>query len=63
MSLDPATLVAQQLALAGITPSAEEVADMAASTEARMAELEAVWAVAEARYEEPALIFDAAAFS
>ncbi|TKV61966.1 hypothetical protein FDO65_10700 [Nakamurella flava] len=58
-NVDPAALVAAQLAAAGITPSAAEVATMVAATPARLAAIDALYAVPGARYEEPCLVFSA----
>jgi hypothetical protein len=59
MTLDPTTLVTQQLALAGITPRPDEVAALVATAPARQAAMDAMYAVPEARYEEPGLVFSA----
>jgi hypothetical protein len=56
---DPALLVPALLTAAGISPSAEEVAFMIAEFAARAAAIEALYAVPEARYEEPGLVFRA----
>lgn len=58
-TVDPATLVTAQLAAAGISPSAEEVATMIAATPGRLAAIEALYAVPGVRYEEPGLVFSA----
>lgn len=58
-TVDPAALVAAQLAAAGIVPSAEEVAVMVAATPARLAAIDSLYAVPGVRYEEPGLVFSA----
>jgi hypothetical protein len=60
VSPDPTTVVPALLAAAGLEPSAEEVRIMIAEFPGRAAEIEALHAVADARYEEPALVFRAA---
>lgn len=60
MSSDPMTLVRQSLLAAGIAPSEEEVADLVAATPGRQEAIEKLYAVTEARYEEPCLVFGAA---
>ena len=57
--VDPQILIEAQLAAAGITPSAEEVATMVAATPARLAAIDALYAVPGVRYEEPGLVFSA----
>lgn len=59
MTLDPTALVAQQLALAGITVHPDELAALLAAVPARKAAMDAMYAVPEARYEEPGLVFSA----
>jgi hypothetical protein len=59
MSADPAVLVPALLAAADISPSPEEVAIMIAQFPGRAAAIESLYLVAEARYEEPDLVFDA----
>jgi hypothetical protein len=59
MSNDPTMLVNQALLAAGIVPSEEEVAALVAATPARQEAVEKLYAVAEARYEEPCLVFNA----
>ncbi|MCW0213660.1 MAG: hypothetical protein OJJ54_09885 [Pseudonocardia sp.] len=59
MPADPAVLVPALLAAADITPSPEEVAIMIAEFPGRAAALDALYAVPEARYEEPDLVYDA----
>lgn len=59
-TVDPAALVAAQLAAAGITPTTEEIATMVAATPGRLEEIEALYAVPGVRYEEPGLVFSAA---
>lgn len=59
MEAAPTTIVPALLAAAGLTPSAEEVALMIAEYPGRAAKLDALHAVPEARYEEPALVFTA----
>lgn len=56
---DPALVVPQLLATAGIEPSAEEVAALVAGYPIMKAALAALHAVPEARYEPPAVIFSA----
>jgi hypothetical protein len=60
MEADPAVIVPALLAAAGLTPSAEEVALMIADHPGRAVKLDALYAVPEARYEEPALVFGSA---
>lgn len=57
--VDAMALTTAQLAAAGITPSAEEVATIVAATPGRLREMDALYAVTAARYEEPALVFSA----
>jgi hypothetical protein len=59
MSADPTVVVPALLAAAGLSPSAEEVRAMIAEFPGRAAEIEALHAVADARYEEPDLVFRA----
>jgi hypothetical protein len=59
MDADPAVLVPALLQTAGISPSEEEVAVMIAEFPSRAAAIESLYAVAEARYEEPDLVFRA----
>jgi len=59
MDADPAVLVPALLDAAGISPAAEEVAAMIAAFPARAAAIESLYAVPEARYEEPDLVFRA----
>ncbi|MCX4093878.1 hypothetical protein [Nocardia sp. alder85J] len=59
MSADPAVVVPAMLAAAGLEPREEEVAHMIAEFPARAASIEKLYAVAEARYEEPCLVFHA----
>ena len=59
MSTDPTVLVPALLAAAGISPDPEEVAVMIADFPDRAAKIEALYAVPEARYEEPDLVFRA----
>ncbi|TNC25149.1 hypothetical protein [Amycolatopsis alkalitolerans] len=59
METDPAVVVPALLTAAGLSPLKEEVALMIASFPARVTEIEKLYAVAEARYEEPGLIFRA----
>ena len=54
-----ADVVATLLAAAGLTPSPEEVAQLAADYPGWAAELAALHALDEARYEEPALVLRA----
>jgi hypothetical protein len=56
---DPALLVPALLAAAGISPSAEEVAVLIAEFPERATAIDALYAVPEARYEEPGLVFRA----
>ncbi len=46
------------LAIAGLHPSEQEVADLVAGYPMHRAGVEALWAMPEARYAAPALIFD-----
>jgi hypothetical protein len=46
------------LATAGLSPSEQEVADLVAQYPMHVAGLKALWAMPEARYAAPALIFD-----
>lgn len=55
-TVDPAVLVRAQLAAAGITPSEEEVAAMVAAAPGRLAQINSLYAIAEARYEEPSTV-------
>ncbi|MTD54428.1 hypothetical protein [Amycolatopsis pithecellobii] len=57
--MDPTVVVPALLAAAGLNPLTEEVALMIASFPARATEIDKLYAVAEARYEEPGLIFRA----
>jgi hypothetical protein len=59
MDADPAVLVPALLQAAGLTPSKEEVATMIADYPGRAAAIESLYAVREARYEEPDLVFRA----
>jgi hypothetical protein len=59
MSADPTVVVPALLAAAGLTPSPEEVRVMIADFSGRAAEIEALYAVPDARYEEPDLVFRA----
>ncbi|MEV4600572.1 hypothetical protein AB0K15_24610 [Amycolatopsis sp. NPDC049253] len=59
MTPDPTTVVPALLAAAGLTPSAEEIALMIAGYPALSESIEKLYAVPEARYEEPGLIFRA----
>ncbi|MCU1652664.1 MAG: hypothetical protein JWQ60_3813, partial [Pseudonocardia sp.] len=52
-------LVPALLQAAGLTPSQEEVATMVADFPGRAAAIESLYAVREARYEEPDLVFRA----
>jgi hypothetical protein len=61
--MDAAEIVPALLAAAGISPPEAEVATLVEDYTARAAEVAKLYAVPEARYEEPCLIFDAAAFS
>jgi hypothetical protein len=63
MSADATSIVPALLAAAGIQPAPGEVARMIEEYPARAQQLARLHAVPEARYEEPGLIFDAAAFS
>lgn len=58
MSSDYAVLVRQLLLEAGIVPSENEVRSMIAAAPARAEMVNRLYAVPEARYEEPALVFD-----
>lgn len=55
MRIDPAQLVTAQLAAAGIEPDEDEVAALVAETPRRLFALERLYAVEEAREEEPFL--------
>lgn len=59
MVSDPTTLVKQSLLAAGIDPTEEEVAVLVAATPGRQEAIEKLYAVPEARYEEPCLVFNA----
>ncbi|MEW2504994.1 hypothetical protein ACQPXB_34700 [Amycolatopsis sp. CA-161197] len=59
MTPDPATVVPALLSAAGVTPSAEETALLIAGYPSLSEEIEKLYAVPEARYEEPGLIFRA----
>jgi hypothetical protein len=59
MNVDPAVLVPELLRAAGISPSEEEIAMMVAQFPGRAAAIESLYAVPEARYEEPGLVFHA----
>lgn len=59
MSPDPNVLVPALIAAAGLNPSPEEIAVMIAEFPRRAAAIESLYAVPEARYEEPALVFHA----
>ncbi|HVW43924.1 MAG TPA: hypothetical protein VHC18_21500 [Amycolatopsis sp.] len=59
METDATVIVPALLAAAGLSPLKEEVALMIANFPARAAEIEKLYAVGEARYEEPGLIFRA----
>lgn len=59
MEADPTVVVPALLAAAGLTPLTEEVAVMVAEYPGRATQIEKLYAVAEARYEEPDLIFRA----
>jgi len=59
MPSDPTVLIPQQLLAAGITPSGEEVQAMIAAAPGRQEMLDRLYAIPEARYEEPCLVFDA----
>jgi hypothetical protein len=63
MTLDPTTLVKQQLAAAGIAPTDDEVSAIIAATPDRLTAIEAIWAVPEARYEEPCIVTGSAPFA
>lgn len=51
-------LVAAKLAAAGIAPAEEEIDAIAASYAAQRPGFDAMHAIGECRYEEPALVFD-----
>jgi hypothetical protein len=59
MDADPAVLVPALLQAAGLTPSQEDVSTMVADFPGRAAAIESLYAVREARYEEPDLVFRA----
>ncbi|GAA1507693.1 hypothetical protein [Nocardioides humi] len=59
MTADPTVLVPQLLLAAGITPAEEEVSAMIAAFPGRQEMLDRLYAIPEARYEEPCLVFDA----
>jgi hypothetical protein len=52
------TTVRAFLAAAGLTPSEEEIATLVAQYPMHKAGIESLYAIPEARYESPALIFD-----
>ena len=56
---DPALIVPQLLAAAGISPSVEEVATLVESYPMLRASLDRIHGVEAARYEEPGVIFSA----
>ncbi|MDT3441435.1 MULTISPECIES: hypothetical protein [unclassified Pseudofrankia] len=58
LSTDDAT-VRTLLAIAGLKPSEEEIASLVASYPAVRASIDALYEVADVRYEEPGLIFPA----
>lgn len=57
--MDPTVIVPALLAAAGLSPLKEEVAVMIADFPARAAEIEKLYAVPGARYEEPSVLFRA----
>lgn len=59
MRTDATVLVPALLAAAGITPSKEEVAVLIAEYPGRAEAIERLYAVGQARYEEPGLVFRA----
>ncbi|MGA4538870.1 hypothetical protein ACPA54_02605 [Uniformispora flossi] len=59
MSTDPSAAAPVLLALAGLTPSKEETAGISEAFAAQYEAMQELYAVADARYEEPALIFRA----
>lgn len=59
MDRNPAVIVPALLALAGRAPLEDEVAVMIAEFPALVASIDRLYAVPEARYEEPAAVFRA----
>lgn len=59
MKADPTVVVPALLAVAGLAPNEEEIAVMIAEFPDRMAGVDKLYAVSEARYEEPCVIFRA----
>lgn len=59
MPADPTVVIPALLAAAGLSPSEEEVATMIAQYPGRAAEIDLLFGVADARYEEPGLVFSA----
>lgn len=59
MSTDPSAAAPVLLALAGLAPSEQETARIAEAFAAQYVAMQELYDVADARYEEPALIFHA----
>jgi hypothetical protein len=59
MEADPKVIVPALLAAAGLTPLEEEVVVMIAQYPGRAAAIEKLYAVPQARYEEPGVVFRA----
>ncbi|MBO2457545.1 hypothetical protein [Actinomadura violacea] len=57
MNTEAATVVAALLAAAGLSPTPEEAARLAAAYPGWQAELAALYDMPDARYETPALVF------
>ena len=57
--IDDADAVRALLAIAKITPSPEEVESLIATYPLNRAELDKMYTIAEARYEEPCVVFTA----
>ncbi|MDA3624005.1 hypothetical protein [Saccharopolyspora oryzae] len=57
MSADPTVVVPALLAAAGLSPSPQEQAQIIAEYPGLQREIAALHAVSEARYEQPALVF------
>lgn len=55
---DLVATVTKLLRLAGLTPSDEEAAALAAAFNDQQRRIDAMWAVPETRYEAPAVVFD-----
>jgi hypothetical protein len=59
MTVDHATTVRALLTAAGVTPDEAEIEALIAERPSRVAAVEAMHAVPEARYEEPAVVYSA----